>query len=287
MPDSYYGQADYKPGSDYPVQADIPAQPAPSRTRRTGLIGGLLAVLGLAVGKLQYVFVLLKLGKFAATFISLGIFVLVLVHRFGWLIAAGFGALILIHESGHVVAARLMGIRASLPIFIPLLGAFVQTQPETAAQEAQVAIAGPILGSIASALCYVVYLLSPDGPTAQLFLALAYLGLFVNLFNLIPVTPLDGGRVLSLVSKWFNLVGLAIAVALVLFLPHVSPILWLIILFGGISTWQRFRSVSQQPAYYAVPAHTKWTIGALYLALLLSLGVGLVAVQGLIPQLAG
>jgi Zn-dependent protease len=95
----------------------------------------------------------------------------------------------------------------------------------------------------------------------------------------VPVTPLDGGRVLSLLSKWFNVAGLAVAAGLLLFEmqsgTRVSPVLFLVLLFGAISTFQRFRSTVLNPAYYAVEARTKVVIGSLYLGLLLVLGMGM------------
>src|SRR6266480_3907493 len=94
----------------------------------------------------------------------------------------------------------------SRPVIIPFLGAFVsmKQRPRTVAQESIMAIGGPVLGSIAAGLCYLGYLAMPDSNTGQLLRALAYFGFLINLFNLIPLTPLDGGRVTSLLSKWFN-----------------------------------------------------------------------------------
>jgi Zn-dependent protease len=196
-------------------------------------------------------------------------------------------ALILVHELGHLVVARLLGMPATMPVLIPFLGAFVAMRqtPRTVAQEAQMAIGGPILGSIAAGLCYVGYLESPAGSMGGLLLGLAYFGFLINLFNLIPVTPLDGGRVLSLLSRWFNVAGLLIAVGLLVFGNFHSPVLLLVVVFGAFSTWQRFRSTTVNPAYYAVPADVKWTIGALYLGLLVALALGLQHTSSLLPPI--
>ncbi len=282
MPDSYYGQADYKPGSDYPVQADIPATP-PSRTRRNGgIVAGVLAFLGLVLGKLQYVLlVALKFKGIWFTAVSTAVTAVLYAQLFGWAFGVGIVLLILVHESGHVVVARAIGLPVTLPILIPFLGAFVsmKQQPRTVAQESVMAIGGPILGSIAAGVCYLGYLSMPGTATGQLLRALAYFGFLINLFNLVPVTPLDGGRVLSLLSKWFNVAGLAVAAGLLLFEMQagntVSPVLFLVLIFGAFATLQRFRSTALNPAYYAVDAQTKVIIGALYLGLLLALGVGM------------
>jgi Zn-dependent protease len=274
----YSGGADYGVGSEHPVRADIPASgQQPSRPGFQGIGAAALAAVGL----------LLKFKSLALTFVTTGITVVFYAQLFGWWFAVGIVLLILIHEFGHLIVARLLGMPVSMPVLIPFLGAFVSMKqsPRTVAQEAQMAIGGPILGSIAAALCYVGYLQSPDSSTGGLLLGLAYFGFLINLFNLVPVTPLDGGRVLSLLSKWFNVAGLLIAVALLLFGSFRSPVLILVVLFGAFSTWQRFRSTTQNPAYYLVPANTKWTIGALYLGLLIALALGLQHTSSLLPAI--
>ncbi|HEX9096558.1 MAG TPA: site-2 protease family protein [Candidatus Dormibacteraeota bacterium] len=276
------GTADYGHGTDRPVQADIPAQPDSNRGRRSGLAAGILAFLGLVLSKLSYVgLLLLKFKGLWFTVVSTGVTALIYAQLFGWAFGVGIVLLILIHESGHVVVARIMGLPVTLPVMIPFLGAFVsmKQQPRSVAQESIMAIGGPVLGSIAAGLCYLGYLSIPDSSTGQLLRALAYFGFLINLFNLIPLTPLDGGRVTSLLSKWFNVAGLAIAAALLLFETQsgtsVSPVLFLVLIFGAFATWQRFRSTQLNPAYYAVDAQTKVVVGSLYLALLLALGLGM------------
>ena len=288
-PDPQYGRADYGYGTDKPAQADItPYQPS-NRRRNSGIIAGILAVLGLVLGKIQYVLLFaLKFKGIWFTLVSTGVTALLYAQLFGWAFGVGIVLLILIHESGHVVVARLMGMPVTLPILIPFLGAFVsmKQQPRTVAQESVMAIGGPILGSIGAGLCYLGYLAVPTSSTGQLLRALAYFGFLINLFNLVPVTPLDGGRVLSLLSKWFNVAGLAIAAALLLYEMavgnSVSPVLFLVLIFGAFSTFQRFRSTVLNPAYYAVDTQTKWTIGLIYLGLLLALGLGMLSTNSIL-----
>ena len=276
------GTADYGHGTDRPVQADIPAQPGSNRGRRNGVVAGILAFLGLVLSKLSYVGLLvLKFKGLWFTVISTGVTALIYAQLFGWAFGVGIVLLILIHESGHVVVARIMGLPVTLPVMIPFLGAFVsmKQQPRSVAQESIMAIGGPVLGSMAAGLCYLGYLSMPTSTTGQLLRALAYFGFLINLFNLIPLTPLDGGRVTSLLSKWFNVAGLLIAAGLLLFEMQVgttvSPVLFLVLIFGAFATWQRFRSTALNPAYYAVDAQTKVIVGSLYLALLFALGLGM------------
>src|ERR1700732_4521712 len=241
------GVADYGYRTDRPVQADIPAQPDTRGRRNGGLAAGILAFLAFVFGKLSYGgLLLLKFKGLALTFVSTGVTALLYAQIFGWAFAVGIVLLILIHESGHVVVARVLGLPVTLPVMIPFLGAFVsmKQQPRTVAQESIMAIGGPVLGSIAAGLCYVGYLAMPNSSTGQLLQALAYFGFLINLFNLIPLTPLDGGRVTSLLSKWFNVAGLAIAAGVLLFEgqsgSNVSPGLFLVLIFGAFSTYQRF-----------------------------------------------
>jgi len=276
--DSNYGGADYGYGTDRPVQADIPAQPGNRGRRNSGVAAGVLAFLGLVLSKLSYIgLLLLKFKPLWFTIISTGVTALIYAQLFGWAFGVGIVLLILVHESGHVVVARIMGMPVTLPVMIPFLGAFVsmKQQPRTVAQESVMAIGGPILGTVAAGLCYLGYLAMPDSSTGQLLRALAYFGFLINLFNLVPVTPLDGGRVLSVLSKWFNVAGLAIAAGLLLFGNFRSPVLFLVLIFGAFSTFQRFRSTFLSPAYYAVDARTKLVIGLLYLGLLFALGLGM------------
>jgi Zn-dependent protease len=283
------GPADYGYRTDKPVQADIPAQPDNTGRRNGGLAAGILAFLAFVFGKLSYVGLLaLKFKGLWFTVISTGVTALIYAQLFGVAFGVGIVLLILIHESGHVVVARILGMPVSLPVMIPFLGAFVsmKQQPRTVAQESIMAIGGPVLGSIAAGLCYVGYLAMPDSSTGQLLRALAYFGFLINLFNLIPLTPLDGGRVTSLLSKWFNVAGLAIAAGLLLFElqsgTRVSPVLFLVLIFGAFSTYQRFRSTVLNPAYYAVDAQTKVIVGALYLGLLFALGVGMLQTSAIL-----
>src|SRR5438128_10078931 len=189
------GTADYGYRTDRPVQADIPAQPGDRGRRNGGLAAGILAFLGLVLSKLSYVGLLvLKFKGLWFTVISTGVTALIYAQLFGVAFGVGIVLLILIHESGHVVVARILGMPVTLPVMIPFLGAFVslKQQPRTVAQESIMAIGGPVLGSIAAGLCYAGYLSLPDSCNGRLLQALAYFGFLINLFNLIPLTPLDG-----------------------------------------------------------------------------------------------
>ena len=118
----------------------------------------------------------------------------------GWSFAVGFVLLLLLHEVGHVIQLRREGVEASAPMFIPFLGAVIaaKSMGDDAAAEARVGLAGPILGSLATLVPLGIWLATGE----EFWQALAYVGFFLNLLNLLPVLPLDGGRAMAALSPW-------------------------------------------------------------------------------------
>ncbi|MBW5446939.1 site-2 protease family protein [Cohnella sp. CFH 77786] len=162
---------------------------------------GLLLLLGKIKPFLLFLF---KAGKPLWTMaLSIGAYALI----FPWTFAVGFVLLLLVHELGHVWAARRAGLPVSAPMFIPFLGALIllKRNPKDAATEAYIGIGGPMLGSAGAFVCYAIGLWSGQ----PVWHALAYSGFFLNLINLLPIHPLDGGRIVTAVSRWLWLVGVA------------------------------------------------------------------------------
>jgi Zn-dependent protease len=149
------------------------------------LLLGLLAKLG-------------SLAKFGAVFVAFGGYALI----WGWQFGLGVVLLIFFHEMGHWLEAKREGLNPSWPVFIPFLGAYVKYTRGNPWQTSRVAIAGPILGGVAALACYVV----GRSEGSDLFIALAYFGFVINLFNLLPVSILDGGAVWRS-TKWLWLGG--------------------------------------------------------------------------------
>src|SRR5687768_10586534 len=133
----------------------------------------------------------------------------------GWSFAVGFVLLLLLHELGHVIQLRREGIEASAPMFIPFLGAVIaaKSMGKDAAAEARVGLAGPILGTLATLIPLGIWLATGE----DFWRALAYIGFFLNLFNLLPVLPLDGGRAMAAVSPWVWFAGCAGLIVLTVF----------------------------------------------------------------------
>ena len=218
--------------------------------------------------------VLLKVGKFGPTLISMVLSLGALTLFYGPAFGAGLLALIAVHEFGHLLFARREGIRVSAPIFLGPLGAVIglRQPPKDARQEAVIAIGGPVVGTMGALVAYLLAQAAPAGSYVHgLLVGLAYVGFLINLFNLIPLSPLDGGRVASALSRWANVAGLVIVAGLLVasFAAGLSnPFLVLILALGVLGTVQRFRQARRNPEYLQVPAATRLWIGAAYVAML-------------------
>jgi Zn-dependent protease len=235
-----------------------------------GAAGLLIVKLG---AKLKAVVLLLPKLKFfttsASMFVSVGAYALI----WGWRFAVGFVFLLLIHEMGHVLQARREGLDATAPLFIPFLGAAIALKelPKDAGVEARVGLAGPVLGTLGTCVAVAIWQITGN----ELFQALAFFGFFLNLFNLAPVLPLDGGRAMAALTPWMWIVGYALLVAATVLLPN--PIMFLILLFGGMETYRRWkeRKNPEQQRFYEVSRGTRALVAVTYIALALALVVGM------------
>jgi Zn-dependent protease len=193
----------------------------------------------------------------------------------GWKFALGFILLLFVHEMGHVIALRREGIPASAPMFIPFLGAVVTAKSlgDDATAEARVGLAGPVLGTLGALALLPVAIATGE----DFWYALVFTGLFLNLFNLLPVVPLDGGRAMAALSPWMWFVGLFGMVLLAFVYPN--PIIFLILLFAIMETYRRWKARKaggeEVARYYRVkPAH-RLAILAVYLGLIIVCGIGM------------
>ena len=239
-------------------------------------IGSALAAIGLVLAKIgakaKLILVALPKLKLFSTSASMLVSVVAYQLIFGWAFAVGFVLLLLLHELGHVFQLRREGVEASAPMFIPFLGAVISAKSmgDDAAAEARVGLAGPILGTVATLVPLGLWLATGE----ELWRALAYIGFVINLFNLLPVLPLDGGRAMAALSPWMWLVGFAGLIALTIFFPN--PIMILVLLFGGMESWRRWkqRNTPEARAYHDVPTRTRVLVAATYLGLAALLAVG-------------
>jgi Zn-dependent protease len=242
--------------------------------RRLAPIGvALVAVLA----KLKAILLLLPKIKLLASAGTMLVSIAAYSFVFGWPFAVGFVALLLVHELGHVIQLRREGLKASLPMFIPFMGAVISARSlgENALAEARVGLAGPILGSVGSVACIVIWHLTGN----DIWRALAFTGFFLNLFNLLPVVPLDGGRAMAAMAPWMWFVGFAALVPLAIIFPN--PIMFLILVIGGYETYKRWKlrrsGDLRQRDYYRVRPLDRAFVAVVYLALIAALVVGMSA----------
>jgi Zn-dependent protease len=245
-----------------------------SRNKRGGVAGVLAAIVAFAA-KFKAILLLLPKLKLLTTVGTMLVSVAAYSFVFGWPFAVGFVVLIFVHEMGHVIALRREGIKASAPRFIPFLGAVISAKSlgRNATAEARVGLAGPILGSLGAAVCIGIW----QATGSDLYRALAFTGLFLNLFNLLPVVPLDGGRAMAAMAPWMWFFGFAAMIPLAIIFPN--PIIFLIVLVAGYETYKRWKlrktGSPQQQAYYRVRPRDRALIAAVYLGLIALLVVGM------------
>lgn len=237
-----------------------------------GTIGGVLVGLGLLAAKFKTLLLVLLNFKwlllapklflsFGSLFISIWFYALF----FGWKFGVVFVLLILVHELGHYVTFRNFGINASLPFFIPGFGAFVAARgpAPSLTVEAIATLAGPVFGIAAAGLCY-AYALATHEP---FWLAAAYIGFFLNAFNLIPLPPFDGGGISAAIDPRLWIIGVIGLVAWIVFFATWSPFTIMILIFVGIAAVPRLIALSRgqiDPRFAQTPVAARWSIAIAY-----------------------
>jgi Zn-dependent protease len=286
--DAYRGPADLEGyTADVGVEQRQAAEHGKTRAGngRKGLagLGGLGAVLA-ALLKLPW---LAAFAKFGFAGVTALVSVVLYSFLFGWPFAIGLVALLFLHEMGHAVVMKLKGMPVGGMIFIPMLGAAVimRNMPRNAKDEAEVGIAGPIAGALAASVCLLLALQSPH--VRSVWAPLAYFGFLINLFNLIPIVPFDGGRVLAAIDRRIWIVGFLGLIAFQIWTwlqGNFSPWLLFIVVMAATQLWAR-RSVQgrgELQAYYKVPAGERIILAVIYFGLAAVLFFGMTISHNLI-----
>ena len=195
----------------------------------------------------------------------------------GWQFAVGFVLLIFVHECGHLIAAKWCNLKVTTPAFIPFVGALItlKENPPNAWVEAIVGIGGPIMGSVGAAACVGIYYATGN----PLFLALAYTGFFLNLFNLMPVGFLDGGRIVTALSPWLWIIGFIILVGYTInryYMGHVNFLLVILIVLSLPRLFSLFRRRTEaEQRYYEVEPARRVAMAVMYFGLVALLVLGM------------
>lgn len=247
-----------------PPEAKTPPPRRPARPRNfSGW--GLAALIGL------FKFGPLLLKSLLTGFTML-ISVWVYSFLFGWRFSVGFVVLIFVHEMGHIIAAKWLRMPVSAPIFIPFIGAYINMKqnPRDAWTEALMAYGGPLAGGAGAWACWALALYFQ----APWLMAVASTAFVLNLFNLIPAPPLDGGRISAAVSPWFWGVGvLLLGAALFYFQSWQSIALIAILLFSCATRFRGF-AANTHAAYYRTNWAKRISMALLYIGLVLVLIAG-------------
>jgi len=233
-----------------------------------------LAVAGVMIAKFfaKLKFIIVPALKFLPILLKSGGTMLLMIWVYttlwGWKFAVGFVLLLLVHECGHLIVAKKFGLKVGAPIFIPFMGAFIALKeaPRNAWMEACVGIGGPMLGSLGALACNSLGEIF-DVPV---FIALAWFGYFLNLFNLTPVGMLDGGRIVTALSRWLWIPGFAVLIWFGWKYPNF--IVWLMVFLSLPRILSLFRKrTEEETRYYEVTPAQRWTMSILYFGLIASL----------------
>lgn len=183
-------------------------------------------------------------------------------------VVVGFVVITLIHEVGHAVAIRAKGLRTGFLVFIPFVGGAVtlKDQPRSVFDDALIGLAGPAAGTLASLVCLQIYKWAGD----PLWLLIAFLGFALNLFNLLPIGMLDGGRISAAVTKWMWVFGGGAILYKVLDQPNP-----LTIVIAILAAFQVYASIDREKSdarFYEISGLHRAAIAVLYFALVIFLG---------------
>ena len=240
-----------------------------------------LAAIGLLLAKFKGILLFLLKVKFVGTALTMLLSVGAYALLFPVWFAVGLVILIWVHEMGHVFQLKREGIKASAPMFIPLLGAFVtmKEMPKNALAEARVGLAGPVLGTLGALGAWGIYAVTGE----LLFLGLAYVGFLLILFNLAPILPLDGGRAVGAMSPAFWILGFFVMVAMF----FVAPIMMFLVLLGVPELWRRWkmRDTPEGRAYNKIELRYRVMVGLVYFGLIVVLA--LLTAATFVPAPAG
>ncbi|MBC8102506.1 MAG: hypothetical protein H7Z41_07940 [Cytophagales bacterium] len=266
-------------------QPPPPPEPAqPGLVERWKSKGGIFGVIA------SFLFLLFKLKSLLVAFKFFGIFKTLLItggsmfvsmwayaSAYGWGFGAAMVLTIFIHECGHAFAGHLRGKPWGIMMFIPFMGAFVTVRGgKDAAEDAFIGIAGPVVGTAAGVACLGLYAATKN----PFWLAVASWGFIINLFNLAPVAPLDGGWIVPLFSPRI----LAITSVLLLPLGLLNPLIFLLALASLpriLSGWKVGKrkpgtdpvAAQAAEAYFRVSPRDQWRYGFAYFGLIVFLAV--------------
>lgn len=261
-----------------PIEPDDKDDTKPKNTgNRSKGAGALATAAVLAATKLGF---LIKILAGSWTFLLSLVFY---VAFFGWRLGVVILLVLAAHELGHYFAYRAYGLAARLPVFVPFFGAYTAgaIAPDLEA-DAYIALAGPLTGLALATGCYLIGETTGD----RFWLACADVCAFLNLFNMLPVLPFDGGRIIGAVWPPLWIAGVAVFIGVAVWL-HVPIVLVAILALLGIpAMFSAFRG-TPDPRAAAMTNGARGRVGFWYVAVCVALIAVLGQAHGAMPSNTG
>ncbi|HEX7190478.1 MAG TPA: site-2 protease family protein [Thermoanaerobaculia bacterium] len=260
-----------------------PASPPPKRHWLPRILSGTVVATGIALLKLKALLLFFAEGarslfvnpfegfgamQYAIAGGSMAITIAAYATKFPIGLVVGFVLITFIHEIGHALIIRAKGLRAGFMVFIPFIGGAVtlKDQPRSAYDDAQIGLAGPIAGTVASLICLQIFK-SFGNP---LYLLIASVGFIINLINLLPLGPLDGGRISAAVTKWMWVFGFGAVVYKTVKQPN--PLMIVVLVLAAFQVYASIVREKDDQQFYNVTLTQRAGIATVYFALVVFLG---------------
>ena len=250
------------PSSEQPVSSPQ------TKAKRGGVVGSLFIL----AAKIKSILVFLKMGSILLTLSTMLISFKVYAHFYGWKFGLGILLSIFFHEMGHVAVNKAKGIKASAPVFLPLMGAviFLKNFPDNPTFQSESGAGGPVAGGITAFICLLIGMVTHN----PFWFGLANFGFLMNLFNLTPLPPLDGSHISTVFSpRIWNIVLITIFLYAV---KVVSPFLWAVLIIGVV---MRMGAHNQNRYLLALP-NVRVRMAVVYVLLCITLSLGFQVTNG-------
>ena len=196
-------------------------------TRKSASVIASVGAFGLLVWKSKLLLAgLTKSTTLFTMLASLGVYWTI----WGWKFALGLVLSIYVHEMGHMIELRRYGFRTGAPMFIPGLGALIRMKQNVvnARENADIGLAGPIYGLGAALVSLGLWQITE----LPIFAAIAGVGAWINLFNLLPFGSLDGGRAMQAMSR-IEKIACIVCVGVAWYFTHESMLVLIFLVSVG------------------------------------------------------
>lgn len=212
----------------------------------------------------------LSVQKVLFNILMVSLIILVLGFAINFKYAVGYLFILIIHELGHYIIAKFLNVSVAFGGFTPVGAYIIHENTENCKENALIAMGGPLFGGILGLIYYIVYYVTGD----YTFLVLTFTSTILNLGNLIPVSPLDGGQIVEAISPILCYIGFPFLIYLFISVNKLkSKILLLFIMVAGIYQTYNFTIKYKTDSYYKLDKHSKIKFIIVYSILVLSLAI--------------